>query len=149
MARVATKFDDHKDFGILEQPEVAHADLTSEVVSVVASDKDSKRSGEVKVTVYALADGVENPLEAILALFGGSQAELAKFALGARNDSIRNAGKDYVRDSILGPEKKMAQVIARVARGLKLDVDTIKAKVAKNPAYLDMLLELAKNDAAA
>jgi len=43
----------------------------------------------------------------------------------------------------------MAQVIARVARGLKLDVDTIKAKVAKNPAYLDMLLELAKNDAAA
>jgi len=77
MARVATKFDDHKDFGILDQPEVTHADLTSEVVSVVASDKDSKRSGEVKVTVYALADGVENPLEAILALFGGSQAELA------------------------------------------------------------------------
>ncbi len=142
MARVATKFEDHKSFGTLEQPEVSHPDLVSTVSAVVASDKDSKRSGEVNVTTYALADNVENPLEAILALFGGSQAELAKFALGARNEAIRDAGKNFVRDSILGPEKKMAETLKRVAAALRMDVDVLRVKCEANPGFLDTLIAM-------
>ena len=116
--------------------------MVSTVSAVVASDKDSKRSGEVNVTTYALADNVENPLEAILALFGGSQAELAKFALGARNEAIRDAGKNFVRDSILGPEKKMAETLKRVAAALRMDVDVLRVKCEANPGFLDTLIAM-------
>jgi ribosomal protein L30/L7E len=144
MPRIATKFDDHKIFGTFTQPEVSHDSLTPEVSTVVASDKDSKRSGEVTVTTYALSDSAENPMDAALALFGGSDTELAKFAITARNESIRADAKRFIVDSIIGPEKKLAQTIRRVAKALGLDEAAVDAKVRQNPAYLEMLTALAK-----
>jgi hypothetical protein len=137
MPRIATKFDDHKVFGTFEQPSVSHDSLTPEQTTVVASDKDSKRSGEVSVITYKLADTAENPMDAALALFGGSDTELAKFAIDARNESIRAEAKRFIVDSIIGPEKKLAQTIRRVAKALGLDEAAVDAKVRQNPAYLE------------
>lgn len=144
MPRIATKFDDHKVFGVFTQPTVSHESLTNEQATVVASDKDSKRSGEVSVVTYKLAEDSDNPMEAALALFGGSESDLAKFAIDARNESIRLDAKRFIVDSIIGPEKKLAQTIRRVAKALGLDEAAVDAKVRQNPAYLEMLTALAK-----
>ena len=146
MPRVATKFENHQQFGVFEQKSVSDANLKAETVSVVASDKESERSGEVTATVYSLAENADNPIDGALALFGGSPVELAKFAITAYNDDIRSKAKAFIADSILGPEKTLARTIKRIAKALGLDEDAVTAKVKNNPEYLEMFLSLAKKD---
>lgn len=144
MARTAAKFDNHQTFGTFEQPAIDSPQLVSEVSTVIASDKDSERSGEVNITTYKLAENADNPLEAALALYGGSQVDLANAVIAAFNDTNRAKAKSFVVDSIVGPEKVMAKLIKRVAKALNLEEDALKAKVKDNPQYLDMLLQLTK-----
>lgn len=144
MPRIATKFDDHQVLGKFEQKPVNSDSLVSEDVNVVASDKESEKSGEVTATIYKLADNAENPIEGALALFGGSPADLAKFAIAAYNDDVRTRAKSFIVTSIEGPEKMVARVVRRIAKELNLDEANVLAKVKANPAYLDMLLSLAK-----
>lgn len=144
MPRIATKFTDHQTLGTFEQNPVESGSLTSEVINVVASDKESEKSGEIKATIYKLAENAENPLDAALALFGGSPTDLAKFAIGAYNDDVRQRAKSFIVTTIEGPEKMVARVVRRIANELNLDVENVMAKVKANPAYLDMLLSLAK-----
>jgi len=144
MPRIAAKFTDHQILGTFEQVPVVSDSLTSEVVAVVASDRESEKSGEVNAIVYKLAENAENPIDAALALFGGSPAELAKFAIGAYNDDVRLRAKSFIVTSIEGPEKMVARVVRRIAKELNLDEANVLAKVKANPAYLDMLLSLAK-----
>lgn len=144
MPRVATKFDNHTVLGVFEQAPVNDDNLTAEQITVVASDKDTQKSGEVTAIIYKLADNAENPMDGALALFGGSIADLAKFAVTAYNDDIRSKSKSYIVDTLAGPEKTLARTIKRIATALKLDEEAVSAKVKANPAYLDMFLELAK-----
>ena len=144
MPRIAQKYDNHQALGTFEQAPVDSDSLSSEVVTVVASDKETEMSGEIQATVYKLAENAENPIEAALALFGGSPADLAKFAIGAYNDDVRLRAKSFIVTSIEGPEKMVARVVRRIAKELNLDEANVLAKVKANPAYLDMLLSLAK-----
>jgi hypothetical protein len=144
MARVATKYDNHQILGAFEQTPVNSDSLTTETVNVVASDKETEMSGEVTAIVYKLAENAENPVDAALALFGGSPADLAKFAINAYNDDVRTRAKTFIVTSIEGPEKMVARVVRRIAKELNLDEANVLAKVKANPAYLDMLLSLAK-----
>jgi hypothetical protein len=144
MPRIATKFDDHQTLGAFEQTPIVNDSLTSETTTIVASDKESAKSGEVSAIVYKLAENASDPIDAALALFGGSPAELAKFAIGAYNDDIRLRAKSFIVTSIEGPEKMVARVVRRIAKELNLDEANVLAKVKANPAYLDMLLSLAK-----
>lgn len=144
MPRIATKFDDHSVLGAFEQTPIVNDSLTSETTTIVASDKESAKSGEVSAIVYKLAENASDPIDAALALFGGSPAELAKFAIGAYNDDIRLRAKSFIVTSIEGPEKMVARVVRRIAKELNLDEANVLAKVKANPAYLDMLLSLAK-----
>lgn len=144
MPRVATKFDNHENLGVFAQTLIESDSLTPEAVQVVASDKDSKKSGEVTATIYKLAENADNPLDAALALFGGSPADLAKFAIGAYNDDIREKAKTFIRNSVVGPEKVMAIAIKKIADAMHVDPEVVMAKVKDNPAYLEMFLNLAK-----
>jgi len=144
MPRVATKFDNHSALGTFEQAPVNDSNLVSEVVTIVASDKDVQKSGEVTAIVFKLADDAENPMDGALALFGGSPVELAKFAVTAYNDDIRSKAKSFIVETLAGPEKTLARTIKRIATALKLDEEAVAKKVKDNPAYLEMFLELAK-----
>lgn len=144
MPRVATKFDNHSALGTFEQAPVNDVNLTAETITVVASDKDTQKSGEVSAIIYKLAENAENPMDGALALFGGSIADLAKFAVTAYNDDIRSKSKAFIVDTLAGPEKTLARTIKRIATALKLDEEAVAAKVKSNPAYLEMFLELAK-----
>ncbi len=144
MPRVATKFDNHTVLGVFEQAPVSDVNLKAETVTVVASDKETEKSGEVTALVYSLAENAENPLDGALALFGGSPAELAKFAIQSYNGEIRSKAKVFIVATLAGPEKTLARTIKRIATALKLDEDAVAKKVKDNPAYLEMFLELAK-----
>ena len=144
MPRVATKFDNHTVLGVFEQTPVNDANLVPEQVTIVASDKDVQKSGEMTATIFKLAENAENPLDGAVALFGGSLADLAKFAVTAYNDDIRSKAKAHIIDTLAGPEKTLARTIKRIATALKLDEDAVAKKVKDNPAYLEMFLELAK-----
>ena len=144
MPRVAAKFDNHTTLGTFEQAPVNDSNLASDTVTIVASDKDVQKSGEVTAILYKLKDDAENPMDGALALFGGSVNDLAKFAVTAYNDDIRSKAKAYIVDTLAGPEKTLARTIKRIATALKLDEEAVAKKVKDNPAYLDMFLELAK-----
>ena len=144
MPRVATKFDNHTVLGVFEQTPVNDANLVPEQITIVASDKDVQKSGEMTATIFKLAENAENPLDGAVALFGGSLADLAKFAVTAYNDDIRSKAKAHIIDTLAGPEKTLARTIKRIATALKLDEDAVAKKVKDNPAYLEMFLELAK-----
>ncbi len=147
MARQATKFEDHKGFGTFGTAVENTEGLTPSERVVIASDKESKRSGEVSVTTYAIAEGYENPLGAALNLFGGSEVDLATFAVNSYNDSLVSQAKSHVIDAIVGPEKTLIKTITRVVKAMGItDEAQVKAAVEKakaNPQYLKMLLELA------
>ena len=145
MPRVATKFDNHSQLGTFEQKPVNDSNLVSETVNIVASDKETEKSGEVSAILFKLAENADNPLDGALALFGGSAADLAKFAVTAYNDDIRTRAKSYIVETLAGPEKTLARTIKRIAAALKLDEEAVSAKVKSNPAYLDMFLALAKD----
>ena len=147
MARKASTFENHTQFGTFGTvPEVTEGLVGSERV-VIASDKDTQRSGEVTVTTFAIAEGYENPLGAALNLFGGSEKDLADFAVTSYNDTKVKNAKDHVVASIVGPEKTLIKTITRVVKAMGItDEAQVKSAVAKakeNPAYLTMLLDLA------
>jgi hypothetical protein len=148
MARQASKFENHQQFTTDKFTAPASTEgLVSADRVVVASDKETQRSGEVTIQTYSIAEGFENPLGAALNLFGGSEVELANFAVTSFNDSRVNAAKAFVVDSIVGPEKTLIKTITRVVKAMGITEDAqVKAAVAKakaNPAYLTMLLDLA------
>lgn len=147
MARSASKFDNHQAFGVFGVAVTDTTGLEATERVVIASDKDSQRSGEVTVTTFAIAEGFENPLQAAMNLYGGSEIELANAAVSAYNDSLVSKAKAHVIDSIVGPEKTLVKTITRVVKAMGItDEAQVKSAVAKakeNPAYLKMLLDLA------
>lgn len=147
MARAASKFENHQTFGTFGKAIETTEGLTATTRNVVASDKDSQRSGEVDVTTFAITEGFENPLGAAMNLYGGSEIELANAAVAAYNDSLVRDAKAHVIDSIVGPEKTLIKTITRVVKAMGITDETqVKAAVEKakgNPAYLKMLLDLA------
>lgn len=147
MARKASTFANHQNFGTFGKAPASTEGLVGTERQVIASDKETERSGEVVVTVFAIAEGYENPLGAALNLFNGSEVELANFAVNSYNDSLVSKAKSHVIDSIVGPEKTLIKTITRVVKAMGItDEAAIKSAVEKakaNPEYLKMLLDLA------
>ena len=150
MARVATKYDNHKVLGPFQTNDngtmrVVTADgLTHEVQSVVGSDKDSQASAEYSIPVYSLAEGNENPLASVLALFGGSQEKLANAALAHYNDTLSRKAKAKAIEASIGPEKALIKTLTSIARRLKVDEKEFIAKAKANPDVVAAFMTLAE-----
>lgn len=149
MARTASTFANHTVFPA--QGEVFTAEgLTNTTQKVTASDivrgsddkvdESASRSGEMEVPVYTATT-----LEAALALFGGSESGLVNAAVASFNQATIDSAKRFISAEIQGPEKVINAALGRLAKQFDTTVEALKAKVDANPAYLDMLLELAKS----
>lgn len=155
MARTAATFANHQILGAFPVPvdgvsAPSAEGLTSTPEKITASDivraadgktvdENASRSGEVEIQVYKA-----DTLEAALALFGGSEADLVKAAVDSYNNETRDKAKRHIVTTIEGPEKVVMKALERLAKHFDTDVATLRAKVDANPAYLDMLLNLAK-----
>lgn len=149
MARQASKFDNHQTLGAfgtaLEATEGLEVATETVIASDIVKDADGKtdekasRSGEVTIPVYTATT-----LEAALSLYGGSEKGLIDAAVNALNSANREAAKRHIVTTIEGPEKVVEKVLARLAKHFDTEVSVLRKKVDENPAYLDMLLNLAK-----
>ncbi len=149
MARTASKFANHTSFGPFGKTVEMVAGLTAVPEVVAASDivkgEDGKtdetasRSGDAEIQVYSAES-----LEAALQLFGGSEAELIKSAVNSYNDANRDAAKRHITASIEGPEKRIEKLLTSFAKHFDVTIETLRARVKAEPAYLDMILSLGK-----